>query len=684
MSTRIRCLQCMQEYDSQFDICPYCGSEREIEPKELYFLRPGAILAGRYEIGASLGDGGFGITYKAWDLTLSKVVAVKEYYPVGLVNRVPGENKVIVYAGRRAKECTVGRQRFLEEARNMARYNTHANIVNVYDFFEENGTAYIVMEFLDGMNYKEYLEGMPEKKVPVQEALTVMEAVLTALSEVHKSGILHRDISPGNIFLCKDGKIKLIDFGAARFSAKDETANVTVILKPGYAPPEQYQSKGRQGPWIDIYAAGATLYHAITGIVPEESVNRNEKDELIPPEKLCPEISHNLNNAILRAMALQPELRFQSAEEFWNALSGESAIRDVGNELKRRKIRRFLSIAAISAAALAGALVCMRIVEQRKAAAAILEEADVTLWVSADSGQTAEEKQEIMEEALQSFREEYPQINVTVTCAEAGEYETRLREAMEEGQLPTLFESSCLWQQDYEYLADLSDVFDFIKSDDCFFLERYADFFPHKKQIPLAFTMPVIYRCILADTDGKSTEELIAEKRFLVTAGGYFTWYNLCSGEEPVSDFVSWLETGEISGILSDQAEFLSLDVPCLLADTSCYRWVQENMPGIYEIEFWQERGLTGAFQDCFSIAEDAKEEEKAAAVQILVYLLADQAQDVQYVQNGDDLPLNKTAYRAYVEINGEFGGLEAEIGKAVMGGEAQALLDRLLSDAEN
>lgn len=679
MGRMIRCPQCMREYDSQYEICPYCGSGREIKQKEIYYLSPGVILADRYEVGASIGGGGFGLTYKAWDHTLSKIVAVKEYYPTGLVNRVPGEKRVIVYSGRREKECRIGKLRFLEEARNMAKYNTHANIVNVYDFFEENNTAYIVMEYLDGENYKQYLErkSNQKEKVSVQESLEVMHSVLIALSEVHKSNILHRDISPDNIFLCRDGRIKLIDFGAARFSAKDETANMTVILKPGYAPPEQYQQKGRQGPWIDIYAAGATLYRAVTGTAPEESVNRTDKDELVPPEELCPELSHNLNNAILRAMALQPELRFQSAEEFWKALSGEAGIRDVGNELKRRKWRRFASIAVIGAAAIVGTFVCMKIVDQRKEAAAILDPAKITLWVSADPGETADGKRELMEAALGTFREEYPDVTVTVTCMESREYEARLRAALAEGDLPTLFDSSCLWQEDYGQLADLSEVFRFIESGNYYFLNRYEEFFPGKKQLPLAFSMPIAYYCILANPEGKDVGELVEEGNYMVTSGGYFTWYNLYGGKEPVSDFREWPTAVEEGSRISDGEGFLQLQTACLLADTSSYDWIQKNMPGVYEMGFWQEKGMAGAFHDSFSIDREASPEEKAAAIQVLVHLLADRAQDVMYVQNGNALPLNKSEYKAYVEINGEFKGLEDGIDKVMMAGEYQALLDR-------
>lgn len=687
MGAMIRCLQCMQEYDSQYDICPYCGSEKGIRQKDLYYLPPGTMLKGRYEVGASIGGGGFGLIYKAWDHTLAKIVAIKEYYPTGIVNRVPGEKEVIVYSGRREREYTIGKVRFLEEARTIAKYNTHDNIVNIYDFFEENNTAYMVMEFLDGMNFREYLKNRENSRVSVQEALKVLHPVLVALAEVHKSNILHRDISPDNIFLCRDGRVKLIDFGAARLSSTDETINVTVILKPGYAPPEQYQSKGRQGPWIDIYALGATLYRAVTGTQPEESVNRavkkNEPDNLIPPENLCPEISHNLNNAILRAMAIQPELRFQSAEEFWDAISGEAEVRDVEKELKRRKIRRFVSITAVSAAVLAGIFICMRVMDQRKAAAAILEPAEITMWVRADSEETAEEKLALMEEALESFREEYPHVTVTLTCMEEPEYETKLRDAMDRGNLPTVFDSSCLGPEEYEGLWDFTDLFDFIQTGDYWFFNRYEDFFPGEKQLPLSFSMPVVYYCTLANPEEKSVEELVAEGNFMVSSGGYFTWYNLYGGGEPVEDFRDWSGAAAGKDRICDGEDFLRMETACLLADSSRYEWIQRNLPGIYEVGFWQEKGMAGAFRDYYSITEEASGEEKAAALQVLVYLLADQAQDILYVQNGKYLPLNRKVYDAYVEINTEFAGLDAGMDRVMMAGEYQAALDKWFAEIQ-
>lgn len=671
-----RCLQCMKEYDEQYGLCPYCGSEREIKPKELYFLTPGTLIAGRYEIGASVGNGGFGITYKAWDNTLSKVVAVKEYYPAGLVNRVPGEKNIIIYSGSRQKECTNGKVRFLEEARNMAKFNTHPNIINVYDFFEENNTAYIVMEFLDGENYKDYIREQGGK-VPLDKALEVSRAVLSALKEVHESGILHRDISPDNIFMCRDGHIKLIDFGAARFSAKDEDKTRSIILKPGFAPPEQYQSKSRQGPWTDIYAVGATLYRAITGNVPEESVNRVEEDLLTEPEKFCPELSHNLNNAILRAMALQYELRFQSAEEFSSALLGEIEIRNVSRELKKRKVRRFISIAAVSAAAAIGTIICLKVVEQRKIAAAILEPADISVWICADSQESVQEKTELFETALEEFKQEYPQIGVEVQCMEAQAYETRLREALEQGNPPTLFDSSCLSTEDYEYLEEVSDVFGYIRTGDYYFLDRYERFFPHKKQLPLAFCMPVAYCNTIVNAEKKDVEELVEEENFLVSAEGYFTWYNLYGDKEQLLDFQDLQSAYPDEERIADKELFGENKIGCMIADTSLYEWVQGSMPGIYDIYMFEDAGMTGAFRDYYSISREASAEEKEAAVQVLVYLLADTAQDTCYVQNGIYLPLNKDVYAAYVDINREFKDLDKGFGKVIMPGENQALLDK-------
>ena len=170
------------------------------------------------------------------------------------------------------------------------------------------------------VRYKDYIkkhQGIVSEDIAIKVTL----AVLAALTDIHKAGIIHRDIAPDNVFILKNGTIKLSDFGAARFPRTDK--EIDVVLKPGFAPAEQYQRDGKQGPYTDIYAVGAMLYRAVTGIMPPEATNRRKEECLIPPKEINHDISDNLNNIILRAMAMQPKLRFQTAEEFRNALVGK-------------------------------------------------------------------------------------------------------------------------------------------------------------------------------------------------------------------------------------------------------------------------------------------------------------------------------------------------------------------------
>ena len=308
----IRCKSCFQEYDESFGMCPNCGYVEGEPPAEVFCLAPGTVISDRYIIGGMLGLGGFGITYKAWDKKLDTMLAIKEYYPSGLVNRQPGGTEIMLVATKREREFVYGKTRFLEEARNMAKFSTHKNIVNVFDFFEANNTAYIVMEFLDGKTLSQAIQ-QQNVPLPYDYCVTVAVQVCTALKAIHKENILHRDVSPDNIMICNDGNVKLFDFGAARFSAGVEN-RVTVVVKPGFAPPEQYDKVNRQDPRTDIYALGATLYYAMTGIKPEESTNRKIEDTLLPPATVDGNIPENISNAVMRAMAVEQQYRFASVD----------------------------------------------------------------------------------------------------------------------------------------------------------------------------------------------------------------------------------------------------------------------------------------------------------------------------------------------------------------------------------
>lgn len=329
------------------EVCPYCGYREGTPPLAPHYLRPGTVLAGKYLVGRGLGHGGFGTTYIARDQVLGIKLAIKEYLPQDCASRAPGSNMVVPFSGDGAKRFADGLESFLQEARTLARFDGSPNIVGVRDFFTENGTAYLVMNYLEGITLKQYLVRSGGKPVPFEKMLGILLPVMDALRTVHAAGLLHRDVSPDNIFLTTSGQVTLIDFGAARQSMNLNVQNVqqqsvSVILKPGYAPEEQYRSHGRQGPWTDIYALGATMYRTLTGRIPPEALDRLENDTLVPPSKLGIRIPAYAEAAILRAMAVHAENRFQTVDEFRAALlkGAQQPARQVRDQSAQEPVRR--------------------------------------------------------------------------------------------------------------------------------------------------------------------------------------------------------------------------------------------------------------------------------------------------------------------------------------------------------
>ena len=282
-------------------------------------LKPGVILKERYKIEEVIGAGGFGITYRAWDPLLQSYVAIKEYYPSGIATRSADSSKVCVPVGQEQREYHRGRIRFLKEAQDVARFQSEPNIVSIYDYLEENDTAYMVMEYLHGCTLKQYIREHGGR-LDTDHILHICLSVLDALAVVHKAGMIHRDISPENIFICEDLTVKLIDFGAAKQVYLDGEQTMSVVLKPGYEPPEQYAKKDKQGPWTDIYALGATLYFAATGEKPEESFGRVLEDTIKPVCEVNPEIPRAMSQVIMRAMSVKIEDRYQTVEAMREAL----------------------------------------------------------------------------------------------------------------------------------------------------------------------------------------------------------------------------------------------------------------------------------------------------------------------------------------------------------------------------
>ena len=302
----------------------------EMDEKYPLALPQGTILAGQYIIDHALGQGGFGITYKATDHKTGQKVAVKEFLPDSMATRT--QTTVTAFSGERGESFAYGKSCFLQEAETLAEFIGNENIVKVHSYFEENGTAYFVMDFVEGTSFDQYIKEHGGR-ISYEEAEQILLPVMDALAAVHSRGIVHRDVTPDNIYITKDGTVKLLDFGAARYSLGDKSRSLDVVLKHGFAPKEQYTRHGKQGPFTDVYTVGASFYFAITGRRPPDSIDRLEEDDLIPPSSLGVAIPPAKEDALLQAMSVQASARFQTMGAFKQALlAGNSAANVLNTE----------------------------------------------------------------------------------------------------------------------------------------------------------------------------------------------------------------------------------------------------------------------------------------------------------------------------------------------------------------
>ena len=334
-----RCPNCF--CDSKAQPCADCGwSDGQDNPPPALGL--GRVLDGRYRIGRVLGHGGFGITYLAWDENLQLRLAIKEYLPRDCAGRAPDGISLAIYSGPAGEQFAYGLDRFLEEARALAHFDQHPGIVTVKNFFRAHGTGYCVMDYVDGITLRDYLEQQPGGRISFDAALKLLMPVMDALRAVHKEGLLHRDIAPDNIYLTQDGRIKLLDFGAARFAAGEHSKSLSGILKPGYAPEEQYRTRGHQGPRTDVYGLAATFYRAITGQVPPEALNRLDTDELVPPSRMGLAITADQEGALLKGLAVKARERYQSMAELQQAFQtrGSSTVQPASVPLEPGPYRK--------------------------------------------------------------------------------------------------------------------------------------------------------------------------------------------------------------------------------------------------------------------------------------------------------------------------------------------------------
>lgn len=487
------CYKCFKTYDDEYYICPECGCVEITEPVEPVYLRPGKIIHDRYIIGASIGAGGFGVVYRALDMKLDTIVAVKEFFSTTLCTRAANGSDVAVYT-KKKEEYEYRKNRFLLEARTMAKFGTHKNIPNVFEVFEENNTVYIVMELLVGEQLSDYIKQIPSGKVNVDFAILVANEVGNALKSMHEAKIIHRDVAPDNIFICsgKDIQIKLMDLGAAKIEDSSDDV-IDLCMKVGYSPVEQYDKIENFGPWSDIYALGATMYHMLTGTKPSESTSRKKADNLEPVNKINPDVSENLNNTIMKAMAINANERFSNIPSFLSALNGEKKVLSLDKENKKRKIKRLCGIAAAIVVLLCASLFSYNKYKEKRLNK-YLNKADICVWYLTGSDNMLEEQ--ALNTVKDSFasQDEYGEVTVNmVSFSDKEEYIEKLKQAAEKEDLPEIF----------EYVDGIDEiVFDKVLDEkqiikesvgNCSILENYLNNDNICKRIPMAIEIPMAY-----------------------------------------------------------------------------------------------------------------------------------------------------------------------------------------------
>ncbi len=322
-----RCLCCMEELTGGVRVCPSCGYDNSKKGKYNFSLRPGTILYGRYLVGNILGLGGFGMTYIGYDLRFEIKVAIKEYYPRVNASRNNAVSNTVrwSYSDGNRSEWLRGCESFLKEARKMVKIDSIPGIVRIRDNFIENDTAYIVMDYVDGITFKEFVKKGGPMKYSV--CLSLMKPLMEGLEKAHAAGIIHRDLSPDNIMLLKDGGVRLLDLGAAKdLNVVNSSGESELVAKKGFSPPEQYLAHGEIGPWTDVYAMCSTIYYLITGKVLPDAIERMMDDKMTFDVPMTEPLPKSVKNALAKGLAVKAKDRTKSMRELMDSLYASTNI----------------------------------------------------------------------------------------------------------------------------------------------------------------------------------------------------------------------------------------------------------------------------------------------------------------------------------------------------------------------
>lgn len=502
------CINCFRHTGGE-EVCMNCGTVQRSRPKQSYQLFPHTILRGRYIIGKVINNGGMGIIYKAYDMKLENIVAIKEFLPTqnSMVNRLPGTTQVSLINENDREAFERAKHGFIEEARTMAQFAVCESIVRIYEYFEENDTAYVVMEYLDGISLREFLS-MNEGTVDFDTAMSIILPVAEALSVIHKEKLIHCNVCPDNIFVCVNQHIKLIDFSGAKTAGDFSEDEKSIVTKPGYTPVEQYTSTGKIGAYTDIYALGAVLYNILSGQTPTESIVRDEKDTLQKLSKLGVNLPVYSDKSIMKAMALRQDSRFKSVDDFVNALQGKKKADFPEIELKKKKIRRNISIVAVFVFMILSVVAAYAI----KSVNSIIptSSTEIELWYVESDNDKLNKRWEDLPDKFNGFVERESMLfSADITLKTKGfssekKYKQALEQAFEKGEAPDIYQSDMLKKD--ENAADLEKLYKQLDDEEFngaykVMKNTYAD----KNKIAFCYDMPVLYTYVSKYTSNTPT-----------------------------------------------------------------------------------------------------------------------------------------------------------------------------------
>lgn len=324
---KYRCMGCMQEYNGAMNVCPHCAYPKAVVQNEPYCLPEGTVLDNKYITGRTLGSGSFSVTYLAWDIKAEKKVVIKEYFPKTLASRMMGQCELNSYDGEKSKQFESGLMAFVDESNSLKKLSQSLDgIVKTIDVFIENSTAYSVAEYIDGISLDQVLK---KSRLPWEDVIQIMEPLLKSMIVLQENSIVCYNISPDNIIMTRDKKVKLLGFGSSKFATGGATMDFSLVTKTGYSPIEMYRDGITPESSLDVYSLAAVIYYAVTGVVPPSAVDRNADDELVSPLELRVSVPKNVNTAIMNALNVNSKYRTKDCATFLDELNSIGEVRRI-------------------------------------------------------------------------------------------------------------------------------------------------------------------------------------------------------------------------------------------------------------------------------------------------------------------------------------------------------------------